>query len=135
MGGGLHFTTQNISFGAFLLLSHQITGPRTRSEKEVRLIVFFVFNSVDLHTDRRLFLCTESHIRFTPDLPSIRCGYSDLPGFACFLHGGATFVCSSQPTFIFCPVLFDEGGTAPSSILRYAADVNCVAPRAVHHTD
>ena len=32
--GGLHFTTQNRFLGGFLLLSHQITGPRTRSEKE-----------------------------------------------------------------------------------------------------
>merc|ERR1712159_717565 len=72
------------------------------------------------HIFRLLFLCTESYIRFMSDLPSIRCGYSDLLDFACFLHGGATFVCSCLPTSIPCPVLYDEGGTAPSSLLRHA---------------
>ena len=99
----------------FFLTKLPVRGPGQK-----RKVVFSVFNSVDLHIYRRLFLCTESHIRFTPDLPSIRFGYSDLPGFACFVHGGATFVCSSLPTFILCLVLFYECGTALSSLLRYA---------------
>merc|ERR1711959_851748 len=73
------------------------------------------------HAYRRFILCTESHTRFTSDLPSIRLGYSDLSDTACLLHGGATFVCSCLPTFIFSPVRSGEGGTALSSKLRHAS--------------